>query len=175
MESLDSLREILCCTASTYQSYKRFNNLILQKIHKELLEKTECRYTYSAVKKGRKVVAVKFQMICSIQVEEPKVVFELEIPKENRNIDDIESELWEIAVKQYHFSREQLEEIRTYLMTVPEHFLPQDNVIYQNDIMIRLHGYLSQKVAAMERRSASKPIKNKFAYLISMIREDVFQ
>lgn len=120
-------------------------------------------------------MAVKFQMICSIQVEEPKVVFELEIPKENRNIDDIESELWEIAVKQYHFSREQLEEIRTYLMTVPEHFLPQDNVIYQNDIMIRLHGYLSQKVAAMERRSASKPIKNKFAYLISMIREDVFQ
>ena len=60
---LAELKEILNCeTEETYKQYKRFNDLILKKIQKELHEKTECRYSYMPVKKGRTVVAIRFEL-----------------------------------------------------------------------------------------------------------------
>lgn len=61
--SLGELKQILACDQEeTYKEYKRFNDLILKKVQKELLEKTECRYSYEPVKKGRFVVAVRFTL-----------------------------------------------------------------------------------------------------------------
>lgn len=58
---LDELRSILHCDdEETYKAFKRFNDLILKKVQKEMHEKTECRYTYEPVKKGRSVVAIRF-------------------------------------------------------------------------------------------------------------------
>lgn len=58
---LDELKEILRCTADTYNQYKRFNDLILKKCYKELHEKTDLQFTYEPVKvKGRKVIAIHF-------------------------------------------------------------------------------------------------------------------
>ena len=58
---LAELKEILACDKEeTYKVFKRFNDLILKKIHKEMNEKTECRYSYESIKKGRSVVAVRF-------------------------------------------------------------------------------------------------------------------
>ena len=165
-ESLDSLREILSCHAQTYQSFKRFKNLILDRIQSELLEKTDCEYTYTPVRRGRKVVAVRFQMI-------PKLVpVDLPNPIE-ADISQQVNEVWEIAVEKYHFSREQLEELRTYLITVPGNLLP-DCVEGPHNLMFQLHAYLAQKVATMERQAAKKSVGNKYAYLLSMVKHDVF-
>lgn len=58
---LDELKSILACdNEETYKAFKRFNDLILKKVHKEMHEKTECRYTYEPIKKGRSVVAIRF-------------------------------------------------------------------------------------------------------------------
>lgn len=61
--SINELKEMLRCTADTYKEYKRFNDLILKKCHKELNEKTTLRYSYEPVKqggKGRKYTSVRF-------------------------------------------------------------------------------------------------------------------
>lgn len=60
---LDELKQMLRCNASTYEQYYRFNDLVLKKAHKELNEKTDIRFDYTAVKKGRTVVAVEFTII----------------------------------------------------------------------------------------------------------------
>ena len=61
--SLDELKEILSCDKEeTYKAFKRFNDLILKKIHKEMHEKTDFRYSYFPVKRGRSVKAIRFEV-----------------------------------------------------------------------------------------------------------------
>ena len=61
--SLDELKEILSCDKEeTYKAFKRFNDLILKKIHKEMHEKTECQYSYFPIKRGRSVKAIRFEV-----------------------------------------------------------------------------------------------------------------
>lgn len=58
---LDELKAILHCdNEETYKEFKFFNVKILKKAQKELHEKTECRYAYEPIKKGRSVVAIRF-------------------------------------------------------------------------------------------------------------------
>lgn len=59
--AIEELKTLLHCTAETYQDYKRFNDLVLKKCHKELSEKTSLQFTYEPVKtKGRKYTAIRF-------------------------------------------------------------------------------------------------------------------
>ena len=61
--SLEELRKILNCTAETYNQYKRFNDLILKKCHKELHEKTDLKFSYQPTdKRGRSYTAVIFTL-----------------------------------------------------------------------------------------------------------------
>lgn len=60
---LEELKRILACeNEETYKEFKHFNNLLLKKIQKELHKKTECRYSYEPIKKGRSVVAIRFEV-----------------------------------------------------------------------------------------------------------------
>lgn len=59
---IEQLKAILRCTADTYKSYKRFNDLILKKCQKELDAKTDCHFTYEPVKKNRRVVSIRFTL-----------------------------------------------------------------------------------------------------------------
>lgn len=68
---LDELKTVLNCDKEeTYKQFKRFNDLILKKIHKEMQEKTECRYSYTPIKKGRTVVAIRFDLETLPRLEE---------------------------------------------------------------------------------------------------------
>ena len=65
------LKQVLNCdTEPTYTQFKRFNDLILKKCQKELQEKTECRYSYAPIKKGRTVVAIRFDLETLPRLEE---------------------------------------------------------------------------------------------------------
>ena len=58
---LDELKEILSCeNEECYKQFKVFNDRLLKRVQKEMHEKTECRFSYEPVKKGRSVVAVRF-------------------------------------------------------------------------------------------------------------------
>ena len=60
---LEELKKILHCeNEETYKAFKRFNDLILKKIHKEMHEKTECQYSYFPIKRGRSVKAIRFEV-----------------------------------------------------------------------------------------------------------------
>ena len=60
---LDELKAILNCDKEEYaREFKYFSRDVLKKVHKELTEKTECRYSYEPVKKGRTVVAIRFEL-----------------------------------------------------------------------------------------------------------------
>ncbi|EJW93473.1 initiator RepB protein, partial [gut metagenome] len=60
---LDELKAVLKCdTEETYKEFKFFNQKILQRCSKEIFEKTDQRFTYEPIKKGRKVVAIKFTL-----------------------------------------------------------------------------------------------------------------
>ena len=80
---LEELKLILHCDSEeTYKEYKHFNNLILKKIQKEMHEKTECRFSYEPVKKGRSVVAIRFAVETL-----PKLTFE-EVDPNQQTVDD---------------------------------------------------------------------------------------
>lgn len=58
---LQELKEILNCTdVELYSEFKRFNNFVLQRCHKELTSKTEMQFDYQTVKQGRYVKAIRF-------------------------------------------------------------------------------------------------------------------
>ena len=60
---LDELKAILNCDKEEYaREFKYFSRDVLKKVHKELTEKTECRYSYEPVKRGRSVVAIRFTL-----------------------------------------------------------------------------------------------------------------
>lgn len=59
---LDELKALLRCTADTYNQFKCFNSLVLKKCHEELTKKTDCKFTYEPIKKGRAVKSVRFSL-----------------------------------------------------------------------------------------------------------------
>ena len=60
---LEELKKILHCeNEATYNEFRFFNVKILKKVQKELHEKTECRYSYSPIKRGRSVKAIRFEV-----------------------------------------------------------------------------------------------------------------
>ena len=60
---LDELKQLLNCHEDAlYSEYKRFNERILKRCQKELTEKTECRFTYEPIRKGRLVSKIRFTL-----------------------------------------------------------------------------------------------------------------
>ena len=165
---LEELKQILSCEKEeTYKEYKRFNDRVLKRIQKELLEKTECRFAYEPVKEGRSVVAVRF-----ILETLPKTSIE-DIDPNQITLDDVldSREMWEKELDVLNFSTEQMEEIRQVLVVMPNEVLPETPACYDNVDLMRYH-YIKIKIAEIQRRDAEKPIKNKFAYLMKMIKKD---
>lgn len=72
---LDELKQILNCHEDDlYTEYKRFNERILKRCQKELSEKTECRFTYEPVRRGRSVSAIRF----TLEMLSPKLEAEIQ-------------------------------------------------------------------------------------------------
>lgn len=162
---LDELRQILDCDKEElYKEYKFFNQKILKRVQKEMDEKTECRYTYEPIKKGRTVVGIRFEVetlpILEVQVPEAPV------PKE----DTLDRPLWESALDEWKLSQAQLEEIQTLLVTVPVHKLPS---CQEEDLEKAYYQYMAQKAAEIKRRNEQKPIRSRFLYLRKLIQGDV--
>lgn len=162
---LDELRQILDCDKEElYKEYKFFNQKILKRVQKEMDEKTECRYTYEPIKKGRTVVGIRFEVetlpILEVQVPEAPV------PKE----DTLDRPLWESALDEWELSQAQLEEIRTLLVTVPVHKLPS---CQKEDLEKAYYQYMAQKAAEIKRRNEQKRIRSRFSYLRKLMQEDI--
>lgn len=167
---LQELKEILCCEKEeTYKEYKRFNDRVLKRIQKELLEKTECKFNYEPIKKGRSVIAIRF-----ILETLPKAILEDDDIKEPNKEYEQENELWASALskkdKPCEFTAEQLEEINQLLVTIPLYKLPKNTSI--DDINLDRYHYLAQKFATLNRKDSENTIKNRYSYLLKMLKQD---
>lgn len=171
---LDELKEILACDKEeTYKEFKRFNDRLLKRVQTEMYEKTECRYEYEPIKKGRSVVAVRFTVETL-----PKASLE-DIDPNQLTLEDYEKdmnrELWVSALEKdgvSEFTKEQIDEIREVLVTIPESKFPEDNVTHMNDIQFRRYHYMAQQYAVLNRVASEIKIKNRFLYFMKMLRSD---
>lgn len=168
---LEDLKVLLNCDKEeTYKSFKRFNDRLLKRVQKEMHEKTECRFSYDSIKKGRSVVAIRFTLKTLPKLE---TVDLNQITLEQWQNETENKELWESAIEEFNFSEVQIEEIRTILQSIPTCKLPQDNTTNMNDISFRRYHYIAMQVATLKRCDNENKIKNKFAYFVKMIKADI--
>ncbi len=172
-KKLEDLRIILNCNDSTYQEFKYFNRYILKKVHKEINDKTDCKYTYSTIKKGRVVIAIHFELETLnesniIDVDDNYKISE--IKNEEPELAETEN-LWEEPLKSLHLKKEQLDEIFSIMATIPTNKLPESSVCPGSVELMRYH-YIDQKVKEIERRDKQRKITNKYAYLLKMLKND---
>ena len=170
--SVDELKEILDCDKEeTYKAFKRFNDLLLKKVQKEMNEKTECRYKYEPIRKGRNVVAIHFEIetLSNANLEE---IGENQMTFEQWQEGAVkEKELWQEPLEAFEFTQEQYNELFSVLITIPSDKLPQSQACHGSVELMRYH-YLDQKAKEILRRDKQKPIRSKFAYLLKLIKQD---
>lgn len=169
---LDELKDTLkCTTEATYKEFKRFNDLILKRCSKEIFEKTDQRFTYAPVKKGRSVAAIRFEVETLPSIEVPEINQE-QMSLFTGDPDDYPMNLYMAACPE--FSRTQMEQVVQILVTVPEKKLPAN----ADSVELRRYHYLMERMAAMaiqnERDIASGkgPIKHRHSYFIAMLKGD---
>lgn len=170
--SVDELKQILDCDKEeTYKAFKRFNDLLLKKVQKEMSEKTECRYKYEPIRKGRNVVAIHFEIetLSNTNLEE---IDENQMTFEQWQEEAVkEKELWQEPLEAFEFNQEQYDEIFSVLITIPSDKLPQSQACHGSVELMRYH-YLDQKAKEILRRDKQKPIRSKFAYLLKLMKQD---
>ena len=160
---LDELKQILDCDkVETYKEFKEFNKQVLKRIQKEMHEKTECKYTYEPIKKGRTVVGIRFEV-------ETLPKLETEVP-EAPMAEDPSRPIWESALQDWKLSTEQLDELAALVAMVPAHKLPE---CQKEDIEKARYQYMAQKAAEIKRRNEEKRIRSRFSYLRKLMQDDI--
>lgn len=172
---LDELKVLLHCEAEeTYKAFKRFNDLILKKVYKELNEKTECRYSYEPIKKGRSVVAVRFtvETLPALDVE-PVDPDQYTIDDMQRVDEDRDSICGGFSAPEFaDFTADELRVLKD--MAWPK--MRQDDVDRHNAVLgdykmaceYAVTDYLRQQILTAKARRA----KNLYAYVTKMVSND---
>lgn len=174
---IDELKEILNCHADDlYKEFKMFNQRILKRCQKELAEKTECRFTYEPIRKGRSVAKIRF----TLESLAPKIEAELGngTPDEpvQLTIDDHEFRSKREAIcsgfgeKIFdEFSDEQLIEFKTLAWGKEDPDEVERQVGFLHDTRIATEFAVStlirDKILAMNVYGQREPINNRYTYL----------
>lgn len=173
---VDDLRVILNCEKEeTYSEYKRFNDLILKRCYKELTEKTELRYTYEPVRKGRKVVKLRFTVETLKDLLNIVQSFAAKKPQKIQVYEQISDEAPDEYYKRdIDFYREacdntfSYEEMNIIFSVVVQMKLPE----HQFGEKIARYHYLAEKYSVFKLICTKQTIKNKFSYFLAMINSD---
>lgn len=167
---LEQLKRLLKCeNDETYKEYKYFNNLVLKKVKAELEKKTDCKFEYQAIRQGKRVKQIQFTVESNnkylIDIEE-----ENELPEQ---LIEESGEVWQEALKplDIDITKEKIDELRSVLVTIPTYVLPQSVASYNNLELQRYH-YIDRKVKEILRRDNEKAIKNKYMYLLKIMKKD---
>lgn len=169
---IDELKQMLNCTADTYNQYKRFNDLILKRCQSELHEKTTTRYTYEpTARKNRKYTQIKFRIetIADVltdttpdtQSETNITELKAEAPKDRYKDDDIA------------FFSDALEnefddtEVNHLVVLARKHFAGKRKSKNVSDLAI--YDYLRQMYTKLNTYTR---VKRRYLYLAKMIEND---
>ena len=167
---IDELKQILDCDkVETYSAFKEFNKQVLKRAQKEMHEKTECRFSYEPIKKGRSVVAVKFTVATLPKLKE----YDDDLNQYciDQYLINTDKPLWCSAID-IELSQEQVDELSSIINVLPESKLPAPADSSMDSIDIRRYHYIAQKWTTIKRKSSEKLIKNKISYLKKIIEND---
>lgn len=162
---VDDLKELLGATEEMYSQYKYFKKFVLEKAHTEICKKTDCKYTYESIKKGRRVALIKFTVETLADLEE-----------EPDDPDQVTIEQYEELLSEKDayatacegaFDPAGLEEITAALEFVPESKLPQGE-----DLTSRRAAYLHVQYARMKKYAEKHKINSPQAYLVKMLTKE---
>ena len=170
---LDDLkRHLRCENDEFYSEFRYFNQRILKRCQKEIHEKTECRFTYEPVKRGRSVVAVRFtvETLPSLDVPDQLSLADITTKPEDQ-IEFLRSACTPSGAAEPEFSRVEMEQLFEVLVMIDSNILPcpKDHPF---DMEFRRYHYLRQKYTAMNRAHERKPIKHRFSYLLKLVKKD---
>ena len=161
---VDELRQILNCDQDeSYAAFKVFNDRILKRCQKELLEKTECQFIYEPIKTGRRVTAIRFTLESLAPSIEPQ---QSEQPEQISifDHDDDPNAMYARALPPY-FTPEQVDVLR---------LLATDRVPYDPfgalPMDCKVADYLQLKTALM--RASKRKVVHEFEYIKKLIEKD---
>lgn len=182
---LDELKQLLNChTEETYKEFKRFNDLILKKCQKELDEKTDCKFTYETIRKGRSISAIRFKL----KPLSPQLEAELNGDRSGEpvqlTIDEHEFRSKREAIcsgfgeKIFdEFSDEQLIEFRALAWGKedPDEVERQDAFLHDTKVATEMavSKLIYEKILAMNAYSQRETVKNRYTYLKAAITKHV--
>ncbi|MCQ2524700.1 MAG: replication initiation protein [Lachnospiraceae bacterium] len=190
---LSELKQILNCeNDETYSEYKHFNNLILKRCYKELNEKTELQFTYSPIRNGRNVAAIRFniaelknidfheELLIADDSENNAVTEDDQIRENSVNEkpsgtyaeasaqpDDIFSQRMEFFSACFDDTFNELE-VQLILSSINPDMVEYSS--YGPDVA--KYNYLDRMYKRLLFEEKERDIKNRFKYFVSMIRND---
>lgn len=185
---IEELKQMLRCTSESYNSYYRFNDLVLKKCHKEIIEKTDLQFSYQPTdKRGRKYTNLQFTIEIQDQIDGQLSFDESSNAPTLLDQNEDDGEKWvqiygseRLATLAdgccYEFNKPQMEQISSILNRIN---IPADYLT--NDITWGKRAYLREKYSALNAEAAKKetkgdvPIKNRFKYFLKMLEDDTFQ
>lgn len=164
---VNELRKILNCNDDElYKEFKFFNQRILKRCQKELLEKSECRFEYEPIKKGRRVTSVRFtvETLDDAIGPDPELA---QIPGQ-MTVEDFEEDepMGFLALDGLGFSTAE----KKLLMTAAYEVIP-----YQGDKAARemqIHQYLYKLVQKLKIRMEKVAVPHPHAWLLTAIEND---
>ena len=160
--TFEDLKTLLACNAERYKQFKFFNAEILKKCQKELSEKTDIRFEYKPVKRGRIVKAIEFTIIGEEEQLEGQISID-DLPALTDHKDYGSEELNNLAsAVNFEFGKEELEgliPIMDGLGILPEN---RKNYIAEKYAQLRVE-------EARKQSSDDKPIKHRYKYFLSMM------
>lgn len=180
---VDEIREILRCTGDSYKRFKTFHDQVLKRCHEEIEEKTSCRFNYNLIRVGRKVKYIEF----ILDYIDEKIYDTLLVLPNNNKESDIALFEWtdnvnpkddfESDIRMYgdsvtpprsdipEFTPMQVRELMSLLSSIPDEYLPNENITVDNDRKFREITLLEQLYLKMGVHK-----NNRFGYLCAMIR-----
>ncbi len=185
--SLSELKALLNCTADAYGEYKRFNDLVLKKCHKEITEKTDLKFTYKSLRKGRTVDRVEFTVEhINDYIEdksEPPVQIEGQITADSLeplySEDDYTEKRYEFLAEacDLTFSETEVAVLNELLLKLQEAAKIENKGNREDKELSRYH-YMQQKYKELKmyeqrKLSEGKPIKDRFAYIRKMLEKEL--
>ncbi len=194
-ESIDGLKGILNCEeVAVCAEYRRFNEKVLKRVHKEITERTSCKYTYTPVKQGTKVVGIRFELedlpeartygnssnvICGmIKSDIVDQVFDdvISVDAVTKNADSLniltEKDIcpaYMDSVRDFGMSKEDFMELEALLK-----LMPLDKAFWADETISdeeNFKKYLTLKARTIY--SKGEKVKNKGRYLIKMVKTEL--
>lgn len=170
---VDELKAILQCTADTYNHFYRLNDLILKKCQKELHEKTDCRFSYEPIKRGRAVRSVRFTIeTLPPSLPEPEPVPQIEETEDWDFLEFLSVACTPYDKEECEFSRAEMLVIHELIIAIPVNRLPHETTSNFDNEDFRRYHYLAFCYKKMCLMADTKTIKNRFAYLCKIVKSE---